>query len=361
MKENRLLLLLVFTTCLTIVFSVLPYMVCFASEQRKESWVFKLAEYSPDPTAAGIAAARPKAMEWWGNEVEKRTNGRVKIEWYWSGSLLPEKVILDGTRKRLCDIGSWVSIYYPANMPLTEIGSSPGLSGRVYCVSSAFLDAYEKFPEYQDEFDKRNNVKNLLFMGLESHQFLTTKEIRSLSDLKGLRIRSFGGFVTLMKEMGVVPVSMTGPDMYMALERGTIDGLHHPVENMAKYKTYEVAKYYTKVDIGAVLAIGLAMNLDLWNSLPSDIQGVFTKIRREYIDVQTRVYDEYTEKQLKILKDAGVKFHELSESEKQLIHKLSLPIQEKYARELDAKGLPGTKMTNFVRERINYYETKQQR
>ncbi len=121
----------------------------------------------------------------WAKEVEKRTNGKVKITYYPGGSLLNGPKMYDGIRKGITDIGMSVFAYNRSVFPAMEAFDLPlgYISGR----SNTFIvnDFYDKF--------KPKELSRVKVLYLHAHGpglLLSKKPVRTLDDLKGLKIRA---------------------------------------------------------------------------------------------------------------------------------------------------------------------------
>ena len=125
---------------------------------------------------------------------------------------------------------------------------------------------YEKFPSIRKEFA---DVQPLMLWTSNPYFLLTTKkQVKTLEDLKGMKIRVTGGPPTeQIKALGAVPTPIPMPDIYQALDKGVIDGMGAPWEAIHGFRLYEVAKYYTMVPLSAVY-FSLCTNKQKWKSLP---------------------------------------------------------------------------------------------
>jgi len=112
-----------------------------------------------------------------------------------------------------------------------------------------------------------------------SHVILTKKKfVKTLEDLKGLKIRVSGGPPTdQMRALGGVPMLLPQPDTYDALDKGVIDGAAASWEAMYGFRFYEVASNYTIVPMSGVY-FSMVMNKQKWNSLPKDIQDAIMSV-----------------------------------------------------------------------------------
>ena len=105
---------------------------------------------------------------------------------------------------------------------------------------------YEKYPSIQKEY----GAIQPLLLHTTSPNFLITskKQVKTLEDLKGLKIRTLGGPpIEMAKALGAVPAVLPMPDMYQALDKGVFDGAAVPWEAVHAFRLYEVAKNVTMV------------------------------------------------------------------------------------------------------------------
>ena len=128
------------------------------------------------------------------------------------------------------------------------------------------------------------------------------KEINSLDDIKGLKMRfpGFGGEV--FKRAGGIPVNIPGGELYTAMQTGTIDAVEWvgPYNDLA-FGFQQVAKYYYYPgwhEPGSMLEF--TINLEAWNSLPTHLQSIVTVAAKA---VNQDLLDEYTASNNRALQD----------------------------------------------------------
>src|ERR1035437_5051483 len=91
-------------------------------------------------------------MERWAKEVEKRTNGKVKVQTFPGGTLLPAKNIFDGVLSGMADIGNFAMSYQPGRFPVSESVDLPIGFTSARVASLALYDLVEKHSP--KEFEK---------------------------------------------------------------------------------------------------------------------------------------------------------------------------------------------------------------
>lgn len=226
----------------------------------------KYADQNPNFGWTARNAAHP-----WLMQIEEATKGKVKVEEYYSQTLIKGADAWQATKAGVADI-AWCFHGYWANMtPLSDVITLPFLPFVSAEQASGILwQLYEKFPSIFKEY-KDNHI--LLLWTTTPHFLMNSKrEVKTLEDFKGLKIRVVGGPPTeIMKLLGAVPVMMGMPDTLMGLEKRVIDGIAQNWNALIDFRQYEVAKYYTYAPFFTTY-FSQAMNLNTWNSLPPDVQ-----------------------------------------------------------------------------------------
>ncbi len=217
------------------------------------------------------------AMDPWVKKVEEATKGRVKIQVYYSQTLSKGMDAFNAAKSGVADICWCFHGYWPDMTPLSDVITLPSLPfTRAEKGSEVLWKLYEKFPAIQREYA---DVKTLMLWTSDPYFLITSKkQIKTLEDLKGMKIRVPGGPPTeQMKALGAIPVLIPMPGNYEALDKGTIDGMSSPWEPIQGFRLYEVVKYYTMVPLTSVY-FSMSMNKQKWDSLPKDIQQAIMSV-----------------------------------------------------------------------------------
>jgi len=190
-------------------------LVPFQGYAQSKVITLKVANWFP------IAHKQTPLLESWCKDVEKRTNGRVKVNYYPGGTLVPAVQSYDAVTKGISDVGNHVLGYTVGRFPLTEVLDLP-LGYPNNTIPTKLANAfYAKFKP--KEFD---DVKVLWFHAQAPGIIHTkSKPVNKLEDLKGMKMRTYGSNAKLMSLLGGTPVAMPMTDVYDALSRGVADGL----------------------------------------------------------------------------------------------------------------------------------------
>ncbi|MCE5283591.1 MAG: TRAP transporter substrate-binding protein [Deltaproteobacteria bacterium] len=292
-----------------------------------------------------------KAGEAWAREVEKRTNGQVKISVLAGGTLTQADQCYDGVVKGISDLGMSCFAYTRGRFPLMEVLDLPlGYpNGRV-----ATRVANEFFKKFMPK--ELQGVK-LLYIHAHGPGLLHTKTpVSNLEHLKGMKIRSTGLSAKVVEMLGGVPVAMPQGQTYEALQKGVVEGTLTPIETLKGWKQAEVIKATTDCSaIGYTTAMFVVMNLKKWNALPADVRKTIEEVSAQWIDVHGKAWDQLDEEGRAYSLSLGNTIVPLSASENARWKKAVLPIMDGYVKEVSAKGLPAQKAVKEAEELIKRY------
>jgi len=239
-------------------------------------------------------------------ELAKRTNGAVKVKLFHGGVLGGHKEVLDLIGEGAVDMGNFVAAYNFSRIPMEAFFSMPCVYPDVQTLVELNRKGWE-FSKKMQADHVENNVYPFNFRGLGIMRLVSKKPIRTMADLKGLKVRSFGAiYPKVLSKLGAVPVNMQYHEVYEGLQRGTVDAAVGSYGLAFAYKLFEVGKYMIDINLGTDPVFRSYINLELYNSWPQNLKDMFNQIvlEAEATSVQTMVgFDQYA---LKTMQDAGV-------------------------------------------------------
>jgi TRAP-type transport system periplasmic protein len=294
-----------------------------------------------------VSHKNAQVTDQWCKEVEKRTNGKIKVRHYAGATLTPPAQTYDSVAQGVCDVGNIVLGYTMGKFPLSE-GLDYPLGYASGSQATNMVNAY--FAKFKPkEFD---DVKIMYFHaqppGLIHNR---TKPIVKLEDIKGMKMRTFGSNAEFMKLLGGTPVAMPMGDAYDAISKGVADGLMCAYEALEGWKLGEVVKYTTENYGTAYTAtFVVAMNKEKWNSIPPDLQKIIEQINVEWIDRQGKVWNEITDSGHAYAVKRGIKISTLSAEENARWAKTAQPLFDAYVKKMKDKNLPGAEVLKFARD-----------
>ncbi|OQY12347.1 MAG: C4-dicarboxylate ABC transporter substrate-binding protein [Desulfobacteraceae bacterium 4572_19] len=286
-----------------------------------------------------------KLAESWCKEVEKRTNGQVKIEYYPAGTLTKAKQCYDGVVEGLSDIGFSVLAYSRGRFPVLAavdlpLGYTSGLEATK--VANA---VYDKFTP------KAFNDTQVMYFHAHGPGlvFTSKKPVRKIEDMKGLKLRATGNSAKVVKALGGTPVAMSMPETYQSIQKGVVGGGLYPLETNKGWKMGEVVKYCT-ADFPAAYTTTffVVMNKDKWKQLSPDIQKTIKAINKEWIIKHGEAWDTSDIAGLNFFLNQGNEMFGLDAKESAKWKKAVAPIIADYVKDVDKKGLNGQEIVDFT-------------
>jgi TRAP-type C4-dicarboxylate transport system substrate-binding protein len=293
--------------------------------------------------------------EKWGREIEKKTGGRVKITFHHGGTLTSPVECYQGIVNGISDMGLSCLAYTRGRFPLMEVLDLPGyptFSPRL--TTRITWEFYKKF--------QPKELSDVHVLQLHAHIpgliAWKNKPVKTLEELKGLKVRCTGVSAKIVSALGATPVAMSKLEQYESLQRGVVDGSTAAPNEMSAYKLAEVSKYSTiHPQVGYVTVFFNVMNLKRWNSLPKDIQKVFTDVSEQYI---AYVMDEWEKEEIagvQFGRKAGHKFYVLPAQEGLRWEKLAVkPLLDGYVKSTEARKLPGKEALAYREQLCEKYK-----
>lgn len=349
----------------------------FSRSLHRRSLVLGAATILAGTLAAG-AQAQAQAVQWtyasgwpqehvqpgvvaneWIRRIDAVTEGRVKIRHVPGGTLLKSEATLDGVRKGVANCGPWVTSYKPGALPITttllgsidiDLGNRLDLKG----ITAINNQLFEEFPEFRKEFEDLG-LRAMMWVPTAPYIIISRKPTHRLADLNGQKLRAFGSVLPKFQEaMGAVPVAVANAEMYTSIQTGVIDGAMTDAAQMVTAKLNEVAKYLlvTGPDAGTSLAgasmvyLCNAASVDALSASDREKIAEVTKGMAEYID---KAMMDTSRAGLDKLRASGVTVSHLTQQDLDSL-KVKAPLFDNSAKELDARGLPGTAMATRYRE-----------
>lgn len=269
------------------------------------------------------------SQELYAKLVMEKTKGKVKIEVYPAGQLFSDKDMLRALPSGAVDIGEVFCPQWTGIIPLWIFWDLPlYFKDRSHWHRAADSELGELMK--QEALDKNSGVKVLYWMHYGWAGFASRVPLKTLEDFKGKRIRGVGEIVLEgIKALGAAPTFMGGGEVYMALQRGTIDAANSGMSSFVERKYYEVTKYISCPDFNHGMAVAL-INKKKWDSLPGDVQKLMLEAATE-AQLWTRKEAEKADTEsLTILKEKGMDVYDPPEKEKNRWREACKPLQDSY-------------------------------
>ena len=273
----KLKCLLVF--CIFGCFLAASLLVSMGVAMGAESVEIKLSSTLAPGSTLELAADKFKDL------VEKNSGGEIKVVRYPSGELYDPKAEIEAVARGNLDMGVLHVAFVGSRSPVLEFIGSFGAQG---CWDSPehyyrFVDLPAVQKMAREEFKNKVNAHLLAMLPYGITMVGSRKEpIRTIEDFKGQKLRTSGSDqATVYRALGAVPTDLSSGEVYMALQRGTIDGAMSGPMRWYLSKWYEVCPYLTQDYSLPYMSFWLAMNYDVWEKLSQSHQNILTDAAQE--------------------------------------------------------------------------------
>ena len=224
--------------------------------------------------------------------VEEMSAGRIKIKVYGAKELVPAFEVFDAVRQGSAEMGHGAAYYWKGKHPAT-----PFFTAVPFGLTAQEMNGWLHHGGGQELWDDLYAQFNLkpFACGNTGTQMAGwfNKEINSVDDLKGLKMRMPGLAGEVLAKVGAIPVQLPGAEVFTSLQTGAIDAADWvgPYNDLT-FGLHRVAEYYYYPgwqEPGPTLE--LTINKKVWDSLPADLQAI---IRYAAQSENQDMLDEYT-------------------------------------------------------------------
>ncbi len=295
-------------------------------QKSAPEYVFTYAENHPGDYPTVLGALKFAEI------VKERTNGRIEINVQYGGVLGDEKSVIeqlqfggiDFTRVSISPLSEFVPKLNVLQMPylynsaehMWEVLDGP--------IGEDFLNAFSS-----------SNLVALSWYASGARSFYNTKkEIKTLEDMKGLKIRVQEStlMMGMVEALGANPTPMAYGEVYSALQTGVIDGAENNWPSYESSTHYEVSKFYTLDEHTRVPELQLISQVT-WNKLSDEDKKIIQEAGKESALYQRQLWAEREEASEAIVKESGVTITYLSDAEKARFQNAVLPMYQKFVAE----------------------------
>lgn len=332
----------------------------------------------PAPIKWRMASSFPKSLEtlygtgeFLTRRIAEITEGHFEIRIFAGGEIVPANGVLDAVQQNTVECGHTCGYYYHGKNKAFSLDTTIpfGLSARQMNAWYYFGDGLTLFREF---FAKYNIVN---FPGGNTGAQMGgwfRKEIKSLEDMKGLKIRIPGFGAEVFLALGAVPQLLPGPEIYPALERGAIDAAEwvgpHDDEKLGFYKVAKFYYYPAWWEPGPT--VSFYVNKEQWDKLPKSYQAAFETAAAEANGRMMADYDAKNPQAIQRLVQNGAQLKRYPDDSLKAAYEVAQKIYaEESAKNPDFKklfdsmqafqqvsniwmGLPENTMANFMQSQL---------
>lgn len=258
------------------------------------------------------------------DELEAKSDGRISVTSYPGEVLHPVADGFKAAASGITDLTSAWPIYLTNSFALFHATQLPLALPDSSIAAVRVVD--ELYPKYFKAEYEKLGIQLAFNAVTPQYDILTTKPVKSLDDLKGLKIRATGGGISeIVERLGAVPVNMTITDAYTAFQQGVVDGIVLATADMVAYRLHEVGKYNYRLGIVRV-TIPQAVNRKFYNDLPDDLKEVLAVASHNASINYSEMYNRLTAKALETMAAEGIEVVMASEADLEKARELLAPM-----------------------------------
>ena len=333
-----------------IAFAALILGVGYSSVLAADAIKLKFANFFP-PTHKNSAMS-----EKFCKDVTRMSNGKLEISHYTGGTLLTGPKMAAGVATAIADFGLTHVSYSRGRFPVMEIMELPLGFPSAYVAGHAVNDFWAKFKP--KEFD---TYQTLMFSTSPPNVVQTlSKPVRTLDDVKGMKIRAQGRIADITKAIGATPMPLEMADVYESLRRAVLDGNLGNFEQMKGWKTGELLKYAsTTWQISSVNNFFIVMNKQKWNSLPPDMQKLIMDYSKDFAEEWAISWNGIEIEGRDFFLKQGGQIVQVPDAEVSKWTKAVEPVVADYKKDMVSKGYKAAEVDSwisFIRERVDYWK-----
>jgi TRAP-type C4-dicarboxylate transport system substrate-binding protein len=291
----------------------------------------------------------------WMEKVEKESGGRIKFEAYPAMQLGGTPVQLyDQARDGVVDIVWTLPGNTAGRFPRIEVFELPFMMNNAEATSKAYWEYFQT--QCPDEF------KDTHVLALQVHGpgmfHSATKQIKSVADLRGMKVRGPTRQVTkMLGSVGAIPVGMPLPQIPDALSKGTIDACVIPWEVVPSVKVHELTKFHSEFDnTGGALyttTFVMTMNSAKYNGLGPDLKKVIDANSGMATSAwlgKTQQGNDVPGRKTAV--DRGNTIYQFTAAQREEFVKLSAKIDDEWVADMDKRGFKGAQLLQTAKELI---------
>ncbi len=239
--------------------------------------------------------------EHFAREVERLSNGRLRVRVYGAGEMVPAMEVFDTVSRGTAEVGHSAAYYWRGKTPVADL-----FTATPFTLNAQQMNAWLHFGGGLELWREAYEPFNLVpFAGGNTGVQMAgwfNREINSLADLRGLKMRIPGLGGEVLSRLGVETINIPGGELYTSMQTGVIDALEWvgPYNDQA-FGIHQVARYLYYPgwqEPGATMEF--IINKDAFESLPADLQAIVEAAAR---GTNQRVLDEYTARNASSLRD----------------------------------------------------------
>lgn len=302
--------------------------------------------------------ARAGAVQWFADQVGEASGGDLTVDIQWGGALFKANASVQSIGDGVADMGTVIAVYYPKEMQAYGIADLPLDNPDAWVGMRATDELMRKSPAIQADLADKNLVYIGTFTTSAVHIGCSGDAIRSISDIKGRKIRGTGAYGRVFGELGGNMVNMSIYKAYQGLDTGLLECSQGYSYVIPALKHQEVIENYTLLDWGQIGGVGIMMNKDSYDMLSAEQQAVLMDAGSAVADEFGRLITGANASAITTMKEAGIEVIKLPEEDRAQLIAAGAKHIDAWVENMSAAGLDGAAILSDYRVLIEKYSVE---
>jgi C4-dicarboxylate-binding protein DctP len=270
-----------------------------------------------------------KGIVLFANKVKEYSKGAVEVKVFDSGQLYKDTEIVEALQDGLVESGLVPVNKWSGMIPAADVFEMPFVFKDLTSIKK-FIDAGAG--ELLDKEFQKKAVRTLFWVDYGYIQFFNNKRpLTKPDDFKGLKMRTFSsGDAETLKYLGAAPTVMSSAEMYMALQRGTVDGATTGMPAAVSRKVHEVQKHMTEANY-TTAQFFVQASLKWFDKLSADQKEAVLKAGKDAEEWIRGAIAQSEDEAEKVILKGGVQIHKLTPEARPLFVKATEPVRQAFA------------------------------
>lgn len=298
------------------------------------------------------------SMRWFGQELEKRTNGEYKAKFFYSGQMGKAPDMPDMCKSGAVDFIFTGMGYTPHIFKLNRGFELMYITENPHASGAALWDLYHDYEPVRKEWEDAG-LMMVFPAGIDIMACQSRTPVQGVADIKGKNFRSYAGVAEMIKIWGGNPIAISYAEIYDALNRGVLDGAFGiPSLNVHASRFWEVSPNVFNTGAGIYAVTYFAISKKTYEDFPDDVKKIVEELRKEGM-ARHREWMAQTEKEVfdKLKTEGKAKIINWSTEEKAAAKKLVVPtIWQTWLEEMKKENLPGEEFLEKYEALVKKYE-----
>lgn len=247
--------------------------------------------------------------------VKERTGYEVEFTEGFAGAMVKPTEVLAGVQSGIIDIGVFCVCHEGQKLLLHNFPYYLPFGPNDPVVSvNATRKVYDTIPELNQILEKTYGQRLLTLIPYEPYNIISRVPIHGPADVKGRKISCAGPNVFWMEDVGGLPLSITGPEVYTGFQSGLMDGNVVFMSIMDTLQLYDVAPYLIDIGFGSMSTAVIHMNARRLDRLPQEVKDIVLEVSRDTETFAGKYTQEVMDKYEDIIKKKGAKIIKVDEA-----------------------------------------------